>query len=81
MTCTGYADLGDIPEDERIRQIVQWCRAHPGQIVLVATDRKPKSKVQRYKRKLERAGVHVLGIGDGPVDGAVSLRVTDRKPS
>lgn len=72
---TAYADLADLPEDDRIAAIVRTARAKPGQIIGVAVDDEP-GKVERYKTKLRMAGLQILGDAAGPVKGAWFIQVT-----
>ena len=67
-----YADLGDLPEDERIRLAAET--ALRGNVVGVVTDDEP-GKPERYIRKLEARGVRVIDRGPGPVKNTVLIRV------
>jgi len=68
----GYADLADLPEDERIAVIAHHVRDH-GLTVAVAVDNDP-GKPERYTRKLRKAGCLVEQL-PGMVRGTVTLRV------
>ncbi len=67
-----YADLADLPEDERIRLAAET--AKHGHVVGVVTDDEP-GKPERYVRKLEAHGVRVIDSGPGPVKNTVLIRV------
>jgi hypothetical protein len=67
-----FADLADLPEDERIRLAAET--AARGNVVGVVTDDEP-GKPERYIRKLEARGVRVLDRGPGPVKHTVLIRV------
>ncbi len=67
-----YADLADLPEDERIRLAAET--AMRGNIVGVVTDDEP-GKPERYIRKLEAHGVRVIDHSPGPVKGSILIRV------
>lgn len=68
----GYADLADLPEDERIAIIAKTAKA--GNVVLVAIDDEDE-KVDRYIRKLTALGVRIIDRGPGLVKNSVSVRV------
>lgn len=68
----GFADLADLPEDERIR-LAAATAAH-GHVVGLVTDDEP-GKPERYIRKLEAHGVRVIDRGPGPVKHTVLIRV------
>ncbi len=67
----GYADLADLPEDERIEIIARTAAA--GEIVGFVVDDDPKA--ERYIRKLRRFDVRVIDKKAGPVRGTVMVRV------
>ena len=67
-----FADLADLPEDERIR-IAAETAAH-GHVVGVAVDDEPE-KVARYVQKLLAHGVRVLDQTPGPAKGCVLIRI------
>jgi catechol 2,3-dioxygenase-like lactoylglutathione lyase family enzyme len=68
----GFADLGDLPEDDRIRIAAET--AAGGLIVGVAVDDETE-KVARYVAKLLARGVRVIDQQPGPVKGAVLIRI------
>lgn len=70
-----FADLADLPEDDRIRAIAQVAKANPGSIIGVATDDEP-GKPERYQAKLASHGLTIIDVTDGPVKGAKFIRVT-----
>lgn len=67
-----FADLADLPEDERIRIAAET--AATGAIVGVVVDDDPQ-KVARYVAKLLSRGVRVIDQTPGPVKGAVLIRI------
>lgn len=66
-----FADLADLPEDERIRIIAQTAQA--GEIVGFVVDDEPKA--DRYIRKLRAYPVRIIDRGPGPVKDTVMVRV------
>jgi hypothetical protein len=68
----GYADLADLPEDERIRIII--ATVANGKTVAVCVD-DHAAKIERYKRKLAASGGVILSTTKGPVKGAVTITV------
>lgn len=72
MNLKGYADLADLPEDERISLAAET--AMRGSVVGVVTDDEP-GKPERYIRKLEARGVRVIDRGPGPVRHTVLIRI------
>lgn len=69
----GFADLADLPEDERIKVIAHHVCAH-GLTVAVCVDDEP-GKPERYTKKLEAAGCRVVEQFRGPVPNVITLRV------
>ncbi len=67
-----YADLADLPEDERIRLAAETALC--GHIVGVVTDDE-LGKPERYIRKLEAHGVRIIDRSAGPVKHTVLIRV------
>ena len=67
-----FADLADLPEDERIR-LAAHTAAH-GHIVGLCTDDVP-AKVARYIAKLSRYPIRVIDQQPGPVAGVVTIRI------
>lgn len=67
-----FADLADLPEDDRIDIIAQAAR--DGAIVgFVVED---DQKADRYVQKLrERGRTRIIGRGPGPVENTVLVRV------
>lgn len=72
----GFADLADLPEDERIELISHHVKQH-GLSVAVCVDDLP-GKPERYARKLEKLGCRVVETLPGPVHNVVTLRVEPR---
>lgn len=71
----GFADLADLPEDERINKIIAHMKAQPpGYKAAVIVDQ-VASKVARYTRKLEAGGLTVKKR-PGPVPNTTTLHVT-----
>lgn len=69
-----FADLADLPEDDRIKLIADTAKRNPGSVIGVAVDDEPE-KVERYQAKLRRQGLSVIDISAGPVAGAKLIRV------
>ena len=71
----GYADLADLPEDERI-EIIGRMVVERGKTVAVCVDDQP-AKVARYLAKLRARfpAIVVLSQDKGPVKGVVTLRL------
>lgn len=69
----GFADLADLPEDERIQAIAHQVLAH-GLTVAVCVDDWP-GKPERYAQKLRALGVVVLSQHKGPVANVITLKV------
>jgi len=68
----GFADLADLPEDERIGIIGE--AAMGGSLIGVVVD--DDAKADRYIRKLtERFKVRIVDRSTGPVKGSVLVRV------
>jgi hypothetical protein len=65
-----YADLADLPEDDRIRLIAQTAVA-----TVVGFVVEDDAKADRYIEKLSRYPVRIVGRGSGPVKGTVMVRV------
>lgn len=72
-----FADLADLPEDERIVIMVKTAKDNPGQIIGVAVDDED-AKVERYRCKLEAGGLRIIDVKPGPVKGVRLIRVTYR---
>jgi hypothetical protein len=66
-----YADLGDLPEDERIKVIAATAAA--GEIVGFVVDDNPKA--DRYIKKLGAYPVRVIDRMAGPVKNTILVRV------
>lgn len=67
-----YADLGDLPEDDRITIIGQTAEAGNITGFVVETN----AKADRYIKKLKaRYSVNILDRGPGPVKGTILVRV------
>lgn len=72
-----FADVADLPEDDRIRLIGEYCQKNPGKLVGVVTDAEP-GKLDRYVAKLTARFPKVREVDrfDGPTAGSVTARVT-----
>lgn len=73
-----YADLADMPEDDRIRQIGRFTMMLPiGKTTAFVTDADPPDKVERYKRKLLQwfPQLKIIDQFVGPVENTVSVRI------
>lgn len=70
-----YADLADLPEDERIRIIAEVAAA--GKIVgfVVDDDANEPGKADRYIEKLKAYPVRFIDRKPGPVKGATIVRI------
>lgn len=73
MKPKGFADLADLPEDERIAVIAHHVRDH-GTTAAVVVDDEP-GKPERYAEKLIALGCRVVAQVKGPVRGTVTLKV------
>jgi hypothetical protein len=69
----GYADLADLPEDERIEAVAHYVRDH-GLTAAVMVDDEP-GKPERYARKLREHGCRIISQSKGPIVGVVTLEV------
>jgi hypothetical protein len=71
---TAFADIADLPEDDRITIIGQ--QAMNGGVIAFCTDIDP-GKADRYVRKLlaKFPELEELGRFDGPVAGVVTVKV------
>lgn len=67
-----YADLADLPEDDRIAIAAEAAKA--GHTVAVCVDDEDE-KVARYIRKLTALGVRVIDHMKGPVKNVVTIRI------
>lgn len=67
-----YADLADLPEDERIRIAAE--AAENGAVIGLVTDDEP-GKPERYIRKLGAYPVRIIDRGPGPVKKTVLIRI------
>lgn len=70
-----FADLADLPEDDRITIIAQTASAPGAGIIGVVVD--DDAKADRYIAKLLKASsqVRIIDRGPGPVKGSVLIRV------
>jgi hypothetical protein len=69
-----YADLADLPEDERIRLAAETAATNHA-IVGIVTDDEP-GKPERYIRKLEGYPlIRIIDRGPGPVKNTVLIRI------
>jgi uncharacterized membrane protein len=66
-----FADLAELPEDERIRAIADTAM-HGHSVAFVVED---DEKADRYIEKLSKFNVTVTARGAGPVAGTVFVRV------
>ncbi len=73
MPPRGFADLADLPEDERIKIIAHHVLVH-GETIAVCVDDLP-GKPERYARKLKALGIAILSQTKGPVKDVVTLKV------
>lgn len=75
----GYADIADLPEDERIK-IIGETVTQQGAIVGVCVDSTP-GKADRYKRKLlaRFPNLVIIDTTDGPVKDVVTIRMGPRQ--
>lgn len=75
-----YKDVADKPEDERIREIANTCRARPGQKIafIVDGDSLMPGKADRYMRKLRNLCPEIREVRRmaGPVKNVTSIIVT-----
>lgn len=70
---TQFADLADMDEDERIKIIAKYAKTR---MVAFVVDDDPPDKVERYiKKVLSYGGIRVIDRFEGPVAGAISVRV------
>ena len=67
----GFADLADLPEDERIR-LIAGTAAHGHVIAFIVED---DQKADRYIAKLAKYPVRVIDRSAGPVKGTIAVRV------
>jgi hypothetical protein len=77
----GFADLADLPEDDRIRVIGEYVeRQGPGIVTGVVVDHDAGGyKARRYCVKLtERYKVRIIDMGPGPVARSTLIRVAQR---
>ncbi len=73
MKPSGFADLADLPEDERIAAIARYVLDH-WRIAGVCVDDEP-GKPERYAKKLADLGCRIIEQVKGPVPGVITLRV------
>lgn len=66
-----YADLADLPEDQRIQVIGEAAE----QGLLVGFVVETKWKADRYIRKLARYNIRILDTSPGPIPKSVLVRV------
>lgn len=67
-----YADLADLPEDERIRIAAET--AARGHVVGVVVDDEP-GKPERYIQKLAAYPVRIIDRRAGPVANTILIRI------
>lgn len=72
----GYADLGDLPEDERIGLVARVVR-DGGAVAGIFVD---AVNAERYTKKLEARGCKVVERVSGPLPGVVTLKVAPLPP-
>lgn len=70
---SAFADLADLPEDERIKVIAHYVRDH-GLTVAVCIDDVP-GKPERYAKKLRKHGCRIIEQFAGPVPETITLKV------
>lgn len=69
----GFADLGDMSENDRIKLIAHQVVEH-GLTVGVFVDDVP-GKPERYAKKLRRLGCRIVEQAAGPAPGVVTIKV------
>lgn len=70
---TGFADLADLPEDERLDAVAHYVCGH-GLTAAVCMDDIP-GRPERYARKLRALGCRIISRSKGPVPGVITLKV------
>ena len=77
MRPPAYKDLGNEPEDERIRQIGEKAMKDRLLLIFVVDEEPDSAKLKRYLRKLEERfpGIRVIGQGKGPVPNSEWAKV------
>ena len=78
----GFADLSNMPEDERIRVIGEFAEQQPsGMLIGIIVDHDTaRRKVRRYCEKLtSRFKVRIVDMSPGPVSGSTVIRITPKK--
>ena len=70
MSMPKYADLADLPENERIHIMAEY--ALKGNVISCQTD-DDDDKVARYIEKMEAHGVRHISTGPGLVPGTKSI--------
>lgn len=68
-----FADLAELPEDDRIRLIAHYVIEHRKTVAVCVDDE--QGKPERYTRKLRALGVAVVSQDKGPVPNVVTLKV------
>lgn len=66
-----FADLADLPEDERIR-LIAGTAAHGHMVAFIVDD---DAKADRYVTKLAKYPVRIINREPGPVKGTIAVRV------
>jgi hypothetical protein len=66
-----FADLGDLPEADRVKLVVEACRA--GNICGVVVE--TQAKADRYAELFKAYGVRIIDTKPGPIKDSVMLRV------
>lgn len=76
----GYADLADMPEDERIGIIGNAVMDRPGETIAVVTDSDP-GKLERYVNKIVTRfpGIEVVDTMYGPAAEMVTVRLKKKE--
>lgn len=69
-----YADLADLPEDERIRIIIETAKANQGDVIGVAVD--DDVAAARYRSKLIAGGLKIISVGPGLTEGTRFIKCT-----
>lgn len=73
----GYADLGDLSEDQRIQVAGRYAMEHPGKTIALVTDDIP-GKPERYVAKIEEwfPLVKIVDRFPGPVPNTTVIKIS-----
>jgi hypothetical protein len=78
-----YADLGDLPEDQRIeaigKAVMGGSKSSGDKPIMAAFVVEDDEKADRYIKKLQERfpGIRVIDRFKGPVPGTISVRVAE----